>query len=94
MYYRLLSARADPESRRNILYYIYLARIWRKGEIGMEPSTTTGMEAIIAAMSDCFDLVGTVIDEITSVPVLLFLLAASLLPVGISLFRRLKNAAR
>lgn len=55
---------------------------------------TTGMEAIIAAMTDCFDLVGTVIEQITGQPVLLFLLASGLLPIGISLFRRLKNAAR
>lgn len=52
------------------------------------------MTAIIAAMSDAFDLVGTVITNILGVPVLLFFLAASLIPVGISIFRRLKGAAK
>lgn len=52
------------------------------------------METVIAAMSDCFDLVGTVITEITGQPVLLFLLAAGMVPYGISLFRQLKRAAR
>lgn len=41
------------------------------------------MEAIIKAMSDAFTLVGTVITNITGQPVLLFFLAASLIPVGI-----------
>lgn len=59
----------------------------------MEP-VATGMETVIAAMSDCFDLVGTVITEITGQPVLLFLLAAGMVPYGISLFRQLKRAAR
>lgn len=55
---------------------------------------TTGMETIIAAMSDAFDMVGTVIDQITGQPLLLFLLAVSLIPVGIGVFRQLKRAAR
>lgn len=48
------------------------------------------MEAIIKAMSDAFTLVGTVITNITGQPVLLFFLAASLIPVGIRIFRSLK----
>lgn len=59
-----------------------------------EPEVTTQMETIIAAMSDAFDMVGTVIDQITGQPLLLFLLATSLIPVGIGLFRQLKRAAR
>ena len=51
------------------------------------------MEAIIKAMSDAFTLVGTVITNITGQPVLLFL-AASLIPVGIRIFRSLKRAAK
>lgn len=59
-----------------------------------EPEVMTQMETIIAAMSDAFDMVGTVIDQITGQPLLLFLLATSLIPVGIGVFRQLKRAAR
>ncbi len=52
------------------------------------------METIINAMGDAFELVSTVIAKITTVPVLLFFLAASLIPVGISIFRGLKRAAK
>lgn len=52
------------------------------------------MEAIIKAMSDAFTLVGTVITNITGQPVLLFFLAASLIPVGIRILRSLKRAAK
>lgn len=52
------------------------------------------MSAIIASMSDVFGLVGTVIEQITAQPVLLFLLAASVIPVGVSIFICLKNASR
>lgn len=54
----------------------------------------TAMTAIITAMGDAFDLVGTVITKITGQPVLLFLLAASLIPVGLGLFAMLKHTAR
>lgn len=55
---------------------------------------TTGMTAVITAMGDAFDLVGTVITEITEQPVLLFLLASGMIPVGIRIFKQLKGAAR
>lgn len=54
----------------------------------------SAMETIIAAMTDVFSLSGTVVTEITKQPVLLFCLAAGLVPVGIGIFSRLKNAAR
>lgn len=54
----------------------------------------TGMEAVIAAMSDVFTLSGTVISQITGQPILLFCLAAGMVPIGISIFKRLKSAAR
>ena len=50
------------------------------------------MTTIIAAMSDVFELVGTVLTQITGTPVLLFFLAASLVPVGIRIFKRLKGS--
>ena len=52
------------------------------------------MENVIAAMADVFTLSGTVVTEITKQPILLFCLAAGLVPVGIGIFARLKNAAR
>ena len=54
----------------------------------------SAMETVIAAMSDVFTLSGTVVTEITKQPILLFCLAAGLVPVGIGIFSRLKNAAR
>ena len=54
----------------------------------------TGMENVIAAMTDVFTLSGTVVTEITKQPILLFCLAAGLVPVGIHIFSSLKNAAR
>lgn len=59
-----------------------------------EEVTTTAMETIIAAMADCFDLVGEVVTQITGQPILLFFLAASLIPVGIGIFKGLRRAAR
>lgn len=52
------------------------------------------MTAIISAMTDVFSLVGTVVTQITTVPILLFLLAAGLIPVGIKIFKQLKRAAK
>lgn len=54
----------------------------------------TGMEAVITAMSDVFTLSGTVVTQITNQPILLFCLAAGMVPVGINIFKRLKSAAR
>lgn len=54
----------------------------------------SAMETVIAAMADVFTLSGTIVTEITKQPILLFCLAAGLVPVGIGIFARLKNAAR
>lgn len=62
-------------------------------EVGTEVAKSA-METVIAAMSDVFTLSGTVVTEITKQPILLFCLAAGLVPVGIGIFSRLKNAAR
>ena len=56
--------------------------------------TPTAMETVIAAMSDVFSLVGTVVTQITGQPILLFCLAAGMVPIGITIFTRLKNASR
>lgn len=65
----------------------------RKEKVAMD-ATPTVMETVIAAMSDVFDLTGTIVTQITSQPILLFCLAAGMVPIGISIFRRLKGAAR
>lgn len=52
------------------------------------------MTDILGAMTDVFTLTGTVISQITAQPVLLFLLASSMVGVGIGTFASLKNVAR
>lgn len=52
------------------------------------------MEAIITACGDVVSIVTQVFGVMTANPVLLFFLAASLLGVGISVFKRIKGAAR
>lgn len=54
----------------------------------------SAMDAVIGAMADAFTLTGTIITQITNQPILLYLLAVSLIPTGIGIFSRLKNAAR
>lgn len=54
----------------------------------------SAMEAVITAMTDVFTLSGNVLNQITKQPILLFMLSASLIPVGIGVFRSLKSAAR
>ena len=62
-------------------------------EAGAEVAKT-GMEAVITAMTDVFTLSGTVVTQITNQPILLFCLAAGMVPIGIGIFKRLKSAAR
>ena len=54
----------------------------------------TAVDAVITTMSDVFTLSGNIITQITGQPILLFCLAASLVPVGIGIFRSLMNVAR
>lgn len=54
----------------------------------------TAVDTVITAMSDVFTLSGNIITQITGQPILLFCLAASLVPVGIGIFRSLMNVAR
>ena len=54
----------------------------------------TAVDAVITAMSDVFTLSGNIITQITGQPILLFCLAASLVPVGIGIFRSLMSVAR
>ncbi|MEG0650146.1 MAG: hypothetical protein RR764_09945 [Oscillospiraceae bacterium] len=50
------------------------------------------MTAIISAMTDAFGLVTKIIEQVCAQPVLLFCLAASLIPVGIGIFRQLRHS--
>lgn len=55
--------------------------------------TTTMMDNIITAMTDVFELTGTVLTQITNQEVLLFIFAAGMIPIGIRVFKRMKGAA-
>lgn len=59
----------------------------------MEGGTTTVMDAVIAAMGDVLGLSGTILDEITGNPILLFMLAAGMIPIGFMVLRQLKSTA-
>ena len=52
------------------------------------------MTAVIAAVTDVFGLVGSVLTEITGTPILVFFLAASFIGVGIGIFKKLKRAVK
>ena len=52
------------------------------------------MAAILASMTTITDLVTSVWELMTSNPLLSLFLAASLLGVGVSVFRRIKRASR
>lgn len=52
------------------------------------------MTAIVDAMTTVFSVVGSVLTEMMGVPLLVFFLAAGLVPVGISIFRKMKKAAK
>jgi len=53
-----------------------------------------GMSAIMSSIDTVVQLMGKVWDLLTSNPLLTLLVAASLIPVGISLFTGMRNAAR
>lgn len=57
----------------------------------MEGVTNTVMEALTKAVGDVFTLMGTCFTQITSQPVLVLFLAASLISVGCGAFARLRH---
>lgn len=57
-------------------------------------TTPTMMESIISAMSTAFTLVSTIITYVIANPVLLFCLAAGLIPIGIGIFRHLRSSVQ
>ena len=56
--------------------------------------TPSGMDAMLDVMEQVVDFSMSCFSTITSNPVLAFIFAGSLVGVGISVFRRFKNAAR
>lgn len=52
------------------------------------------MTEILAAVTDVLALIPTIFTTITGNPFFLFLLATSLVPIGIGVFRSIKNASK
>ena len=52
------------------------------------------MTTVIEGTKDVISLVGTVLTQIVTNPVLLFCLAAGLVPIAIRIFKKLKRAAK
>ena len=68
--------------------------LWsKKGGIVTEP-TTTGFEAVVGSMDTLVELVSQVWTLMTSNALLTLFLAVSLISVGVSVFRMIKNAAK
>ncbi len=57
------------------------------------PATTDSMDTVVSATDKVVEFTSKVFDLITGNPVLVVFLAASLIGVGISVFRKLKGAA-
>ena len=64
-----------------------------KGGISTEPATT-GIDAVMGSMETLVDLTGQVWTLMTSNALLSLFLAVSLISVGVSVFRMIKNAAK
>lgn len=52
------------------------------------------LESVVSAISDVMGVVTTMIDGILGVPLLVFFVAAGLIPVAIGIFKRMKRAAK
>lgn len=52
------------------------------------------MEAVIGAMGDVLEFAGTILNEITGEPILLFIFAAGLVPIGFRVLKGLKGTAK
>lgn len=60
----------------------------------MEGATTTAMDAVITSMGSVVDFAGTILTEITENPILLFIFAAGLVPIGFRILKGLKRTAK
>ena len=57
-------------------------------------ATVTAMENVTTAMGSVLDFAGTILTEITEQPILLFIFAAGLVPIGFRILKGLKRTAR
>ena len=57
-------------------------------------ATVTVMESVTTAMGDVLEFAGTILTEITEQPILLFIFAAGLVPIGFRILKGLKRTAR
>lgn len=60
----------------------------------MEETVATGMESILATSETITTLVGNVFTLMTGNPVLTLMLGASLIGVGVAVYKRIKKAAK
>jgi len=61
----------------------------------METTVVTGMESVTGAMSTGLGFLSTILDAITSNPILVVIFAVgTFVPLGIKVFKRLKGAAK
>ena len=60
----------------------------------MEGTTTNVMDAVTTAMTSVLEFAGTILTEITENPILLFIFAAGLVPIGFRILRGLKRTAK
>ena len=60
----------------------------------MDGATTTGMDAIITAVGSVLELSGTILNTITTNPILTFIFATGFVGIGVGVFAKLKHVAR
>lgn len=56
--------------------------------------TAVGMEAVTTSMGEVITFAGTILDTITNNPILVFIFAAGLVPIGFRILKGLKKAAQ
>ena len=57
-------------------------------------ATVTAMEVVTTAMGEVLNFSGTILTEITEQPILLFIFAAGLVPIGFKVLKGLKRTAK
>lgn len=56
--------------------------------------TTGVMDKVLNAVGSVLDFAGTILDRIVENPLLLFILAAGLVPIGLEVFSNLRRTAK
>lgn len=62
--------------------------------IDVTPIKVGSIEHVIDVTKDVFSFAGTVLNKITGNPILLFIFAAGLVPIGFKVFKGLKRTAK